>query len=60
MTRPAAQGENNHRAKVTVQDVLDMRARRKHTPLKVLAAEYGLSVSAVHQIVTRETWRHVP
>lgn len=67
--RLASAGQNNPRAKLDDVRVTELRTRwrRRHVgapkhPLRLsdLAREYGLSVSEVHNIVTRKTWRHLP
>lgn len=43
------------------EDIVQMRRDRgRNVTLKTLARRYHTSVSNVHLIVTRQTWRHVP
>lgn len=57
--------------KLTNADVLEIRRRRSHLRWKrkakddkdsiaSIAAEFGISVPTVSQIVARRTWGHVP
>jgi ribosome-binding protein aMBF1 (putative translation factor) len=58
-TRPT--GEKNGRAKLTVQDVIDIRAASDAGVSRAeLARRYGLGPSVVSRIARRESWRHVP
>lgn len=63
-------GQDMPRAKLTNDDVLDIRSRHQQrrrleqhiseqlSPTKI-AAMYGISVRTVQGIVNRETWRHI-
>jgi hypothetical protein len=50
-----AKGEQ--KSKLTVQDVLDIRASRDE--YKVLAAKYGISVQTCCDIRARRSWKHI-
>ena len=52
-----ARGESNAHAKLTKQQVLDIRASDRHP--NEIAAEYGVSVPLIHNIVSRRIWRHI-
>jgi hypothetical protein len=52
-----ARGEANIRAKLTVDQVLAIRADTR--PKKTLARVYGISRAAIQFIKNRKTWRHV-
>lgn len=56
-------GEKHPGAKLTEETVRRMRAEwvpgSTTSGIYQLAAKYGVSFSAVHRCVTRETWRHV-
>jgi hypothetical protein len=57
--KPAACGERNQGAKLTVQQVREIRARyvfRKITA-KMLATEYGVTANHIEKIIRRELWR---
>lgn len=54
-------GSAHHLAKATEGQVVDIRARHAAgAGLAALCTLTGLSKSAVHAIVTRRTWTHVP
>lgn len=62
--RVRRRGQNNPRAVLTEDDVrtIRKRARRRGKPgedQRALAAEYGVTQSAIMGIVTRRTWKHV-
>jgi len=54
-------GESNYNARVTNQQVLEIRS--KHKPrvygFKKLAIEYNVSVPTIAAIVQRKTWKHI-
>lgn len=54
-------GSQHHDAKVTEAQVREIRLRYAlgRVTMECLAAEYGLSQTAVSQMVRRKTWRHV-
>lgn len=57
---PAIQGIRHPRAKVTEEQVREIRERRqKGEWLKYLAAEFGLSTRQISGIARRETWQHL-
>jgi hypothetical protein len=53
----AHKGVANGRAKITEQDVLDIRAEESTYP--VLAEKYGISTPQIGKIKRRETWKHI-
>lgn len=54
-------GERNGMAKLTARKVVAIRRKAAAgAKLKSLASEYGVSHVAIHFVVTRKTWRHVP
>jgi hypothetical protein len=61
-----ARGRHQHGAthwmgKLTVADVLAIRRRRDAgEPLKVIAADYGVTAPHVWMIADRRVWKHVP
>jgi hypothetical protein len=62
-TRPerVARGERARAARLTVAQVQAVRAAvRDGARVTVVARQYGVSHSAIHNIVQRKTWRHVP
>ena len=52
-----ARGETNSHAKLTEQQVLEIRASDQHP--NVVAAIYGVSPSLIYSIVSRRIWRHI-
>ena len=53
-------GENNHRAKLTEDDVRLIRALSKEgLSQRVIARKFYVSKRAVEAILTGRTWRHV-
>lgn len=57
-TRP--QGSRNGSAKLTEQQVIEIRQRSHHGERgNVLAKEYGISTGSMARIRLRQTWRHV-
>lgn len=55
-----ARGESCRQAKVTEDDVRNIRNRRaKGERAQALAVEYGLSYATIHDITARKTWKHV-
>lgn len=50
-------GESNGRAKLTEQDIRDIRADQR--PYAVIAVAYGVEYSRVSKIIHRKTWAHV-
>lgn len=65
--RSLPRGTNNHKSKLTEADVRAMRSaytrgapgRARENSLSDLADRYGVTVSNVHAIVQRRTWKHV-
>jgi len=60
MSGPGTRGEDHSRAKITEQDVRDIRSRYAAGGVlqRELAAEYGLGRSGVSAIVTYRNWKH--
>ena len=58
MPERTARGERNGLAKLTDSKVTEIRLDRR--PRKVLAAEYGVSVSMISYIQRGVSWAHVP
>jgi len=61
-TKPEAMahGERHNGAIMTETTVRTMRALAvSGVPRKALALQFGISISGVHQIIRRESWRHV-
>jgi len=53
-------GSQHPLAKLTDEAVRDIRRRRAAgTPLRVLSAEYGVSIAGVSRVEHRQSWRHV-
>jgi hypothetical protein len=50
-------GEKNHDAKLTAQQVLDIRASTKSQ--SKLAKEYGVGRQAIGKIIHRHNWKHI-
>jgi hypothetical protein len=50
-------GERHHAAKLTEQDVVAIRASRRSQ--RDIAAEYGIAVSTVFNILARRIWKHI-
>lgn len=59
--RKIAVGERRGFAKLTEAAVREIRRRREQdgTLLKVLAADYGVSITSIQQIFTGRCWKHV-
>lgn len=59
--RGAPCGEANYNHKLTVADVLDIRARGgRGEKQSVLGREYHVSGAVIRRILLRRTWKHVP
>lgn len=58
---PGLKGERNPGAKLTEQEVRDIRSLHtlEASPFKDLGKQFGISPAAVRYIVTRKTWKHV-
>lgn len=57
----APKGSRNGAAKLTENAVVAIREERaKGTPIRVLAARYGVSEDTAMHAANRQTWRHVP
>jgi hypothetical protein len=60
-THPKHRGSLNHQAKLTEDDVLDIRATYAFGALQSdLAKEYGVHFGTISSIVLRDSWRHLP
>ena len=55
-------GEGNGRAKLTEQDVLEMRAMAKNgiVVYKALARKFNMDASTIKEAVTGTTWKYLP
>ncbi len=51
------QGEKNHSVKLTEEQVLEIRASKEL--LRILAKRYNMSITTIHEIKTRKTWKHI-
>lgn len=54
-----AVGSRQFHSKLTEEQVLEIRKALAHTPIEVIARQYGVSPSAVDHIKARRTWRHI-
>jgi hypothetical protein len=52
------QGEKQHLAKLTADQVRDIRSRVDQT-LTDIAAEFGVSRATISMMVARKTWKHI-
>lgn len=56
-------GEKNAKAKITAQDVLDIRQFHLETKMdnifEFLSQRYNLSISGLEKIIYRKTWKHI-
>lgn len=54
-------GEKNHQAKLTTQQVLEIRAKYVpfHYDQERIAKEYGISKSYVYNLLARRKWVHI-
>jgi hypothetical protein len=46
-------------AKLTEQDVISIRAKSPQISYAKLAAEYGVHLMTIAQVITRKTWKHL-
>lgn len=55
-------GDDCSWSKVTAEQVAEIRSRYipYKVPMQRLADEYGLTVGAIHLIIKRKNWKHVP
>jgi AraC-like DNA-binding protein len=55
-------GEQDAAAKLTAEQVIQIRIKYANGNLtyKQLAQEFGMSKSAICDVVTKHTWQHVP
>lgn len=59
-SKPALQGENSVHAKLTEDDVREIRRRRESGEiLKAIAADFGITFGLVGHIAKRRIWKHV-
>jgi len=57
----AKQGEKSHFAKLTEDDVREIRQRHADRELyRVLASDFHVSIHAIAHIVRRNSWKHLP
>lgn len=57
---PIHVGEDNHKAKVTAEDVLQIRKMRADgVPVKEIAALFPIGKSMIYHICTRRCWTHI-
>lgn len=58
---PQLKGEHHHSAKLTTEDVRDIRA--SYIPgavtMAALASQYGVSKTTVSQIIAGKGWQHI-
>lgn len=60
MKARSAWGERNRHAKLTAEQVLEIRGRKAGGELtSVLAAEFRVTVNMVNKIASRECWKHI-
>lgn len=52
-------GERQHSAKLSENDVRDIRRRALREPALQIAADYGVGGRAIRNIRARRTWKHV-
>lgn len=52
-------GSKMWNAKLTEQDVVDIRAKSPQISYAKLAAEYGVHMVTIAQVITRKTWKHL-
>lgn len=52
-------GERHLFAKLTSEQVVEIRRRARFEPQSKLAAEFGMSRATICNIIKRKTWRHV-
>ena len=52
-------GERNNMAKLTAQQVLDIRCRYPHETQTALAKQYGVRQSSIWQVLSGRTWKHI-
>lgn len=52
-------GETNHFSKLTEQQVLAIRAKGKYDTWRKMAIDYGMSDTAIVEIIKRKTWKHI-
>ena len=52
-------GTLNHKAKLTEDDVREIRRQLGMTPMRVLAREYGVTPAAIRLIKKGKNWKHL-
>jgi hypothetical protein len=52
-------GANHGSARLTEDQVQEIRRKKQKEKRRVLAAQHGVSMATVSDIWTRRTWRHV-
>lgn len=56
---PHHTGEANPAAKLTIEQVREIRALHGHVPPRHLAATYGVSKQTIHRIMTGKNWKAI-
>jgi hypothetical protein len=57
--QPKQRGVRHWKAKLTVEQILEIRKRRDE-PRKLLAKEFGTSARYISSIICRTKWKHLP
>lgn len=52
-------GEKMWNAKLTEEQVIEIRSRSPQISYAKLAKEYGVSLVTIAQVITRKTWKHI-
>jgi uncharacterized protein YerC len=52
-------GERNGMTRLTSAMVVEIRELRKHAPLRVVAARFGVSMTTISRIARGVRWQHV-
>ena len=55
----SAVGESNGCSKLTARKVNEIRYKQQFYTQRVLAAEYGVSQSVIHNVITGKSWKHI-
>lgn len=57
---PDTAGERNGRAKLSVENVIDVRARHaRGETASALARDFGVTRTAISDVVSKKRWRHI-
>ena len=54
-----ATGINNGRAKLTEENVINIRKLKSNTTSKKLAEQFNVSVNTIKDIISRRNWKHI-